>query len=253
MTIGDKVVADSSEVGAFDGSGSLVGSGTVIHGIAAFAVWGIDPQSKTKKKDGCAVSESVTFRLWDGKREYPLDYVTQNGTPAKYGVDKVFLGVLSVPDGYLITKFDLTRAYPNPFRGSVKIAFDVPTIGGVSQHAIELAVYDLKGSLVKQLASGLYRAGHYSLAWNSWRGPRVCGGFERVYREDEGGQLRQEDQAGQNSIRRPDTSIGRRLSAKHTGRWALIRFDMPGRLTEPGMSEYTMVVLFPGISGGKAH
>ncbi len=170
VTIGDKAVPDSSEIGAFDGTGSLVGSGTVMHGIAAFAVWGIDPQGKTKKKDGCAVSESVTFRLWDGKREYPLDYVTQNGTPAKYGVDKVFLGVLSVPEGYLITKFDLTRAYPNPFRGSVKIAFDVPTIGGVTQHVIELAVYDLKGSLVKQLASGIYRAGHYALSWNSGEG-----------------------------------------------------------------------------------
>ncbi len=170
VTIGDKVVPDSSEIGAFDGTGSLVGSGTVMHGIAAFAVWGVDPQSKTKKKDGCAVLEPVTFRLWDGKREYPLDYVTQNGTPAKYGVDKVFLGVLSVPEGYLITKFDLTRAYPNPFRGSVKIAFDVPTIGGVSQHGIELAVYDLKGSLVKQLASGLYQAGHYALSWNSGEG-----------------------------------------------------------------------------------
>src|SRR5208283_2889966 len=39
VTIGDKVVPDSSEIGAFDGSGSLVGSGTVIRGIAAFAVW----------------------------------------------------------------------------------------------------------------------------------------------------------------------------------------------------------------------
>ncbi len=170
VTIGDKAVPDSSEIGAFDGTGSLVGSGTVMHGIAAFAVWGIDPQSKTKKKDGCAVSESVTFRLWDGKREYPLDYVTQNGTPAKYGVDKVFLGVLSVPEGYLITKFDLTRAYPNPFRGSVKIAFDVPTIGGVTQHAIELAVYDLKGSLVKQLASGLYQGRALCAVVEQWRG-----------------------------------------------------------------------------------
>ncbi len=200
VTIGDKAVPDSSEIGAFDGTGSLVGSGTVMHGIAAFAVWGIDPQGKTKKKDGCAVSESVTFRLWDGKREYPLDYVTQDGTPAKYGVDKVFLGVLSVPEGYLITKFDLTRAYPNPFRGSVKIAFDVPTIGGVTEHGIELAVYDLKGSLVKQLASGLYQGRSLCAVVEQWRGPRVRGGIERVHREDESCQLRQAAEAGQNSI-----------------------------------------------------
>jgi len=164
VTIGGGAAPDSSEIAAFDGSGSLVGSGTVVHGIAAFSVWGKDPQ--TKRKDGCEASEPVTFRLWDGKREYPLDYVTKNGTTAQYGVDKVLLGFLSVPEGYLITKFDLSRAYPNPFRGSVSIAFDVPTIAGVAKHAIEINVYDMKGSLVKQLASGVYPAGHYTLGWN---------------------------------------------------------------------------------------
>ena len=71
--------------------------------MAAFAVWGKDPQ--TKKKDGCAASERVKFKLWDGNREYPLDYLSENGTKAQYAVDGVFLGVLNVPDGYLITKF----------------------------------------------------------------------------------------------------------------------------------------------------
>jgi hypothetical protein len=168
VTIDGETVPDSSEIGAFDVAGSLVGSGTVIRGIASFAVWGVDPQAK--KKDGCAVSEPVTFKLWDGKQEYPLDYVSQNGTAAKYAADKVFLGVLSVPGGSLIKMFDLTRAYPNPFRGSVKISFDVPSIAGASQQAIEINVYDLKGSLVKQLASGKYQAGHYSVTWNCSEG-----------------------------------------------------------------------------------
>ena len=161
VTIGDKVVADSSEVGAFDGSGSLVGSGTVIHGIAAFAVWGIDPQSKTKKKDGCAVSESVTFKLWDGKREYPLDYVPShpaNGTETRYSVDAVFLGMLSVSPEALIKKFNLSEAYPNPFRGTVHIAFDVPMINGIAEQNIAINIYDLKGRLVEQLAKGMYSA-----------------------------------------------------------------------------------------------
>jgi hypothetical protein len=164
VALGGRQAPDSSEIGAFDASGHLVGSGTVIHGIAAFAVWGKDPQ--TKVKDGCLASEAVTFKLWDGKQEYPLDYRTQNKTTAQYAVDKVFLGDLQVPDGYLITKFDLSRAYPNPFRGSVSVAFDIPTIAGVSRHAVEIEVYDMKGSLVKQLASGIYQAGHYTVTWN---------------------------------------------------------------------------------------
>ncbi len=136
----------------------------MVHGIALFAIWGKNPQ--TKKKDGCLASEQVTFKLWNGKQEYPLDYSTLNKTTLQYAEDKVFLGELQVPEGYLISRFDLTRAYPNPFNGSVKIAFDVPTIAGISRHAVEINVYDLKGSLVKQLAKGIYQAGHYVLAWN---------------------------------------------------------------------------------------
>ncbi len=164
VVFGDKPAPDSCEIGAYDASGNMVGSGTVAHGIAVFAIWGKDPQ--TAKKDGCLASEAITFRLWNGKQEYALDYVTKNRTTAQYAADKVLLGELRVPEGSLITKFDLTRAYPNPFSGSVKIAFDVPTIAGVSQHTIEINVYDLKGSLVKQLAKGPYQAGHYELAWN---------------------------------------------------------------------------------------
>jgi len=171
VTIGGKTVADSSEIGAYDASGSLVGSGTVICGLAAFAVWGKDPQ--TKPKDGLVTGEPVTFKLWDGNSEYPLGFQSQNGTAVKYGVDKVYVGELEVTSGYLITKFDLTQAYPNPFRGSVKISFDVPTIADASQQAIEINVYDLKGSLVKQLASGKYQAGRYSVAWNCTDGREV--------------------------------------------------------------------------------
>jgi hypothetical protein len=166
--MGGKLVPDSSEIAAFDASGTLVGSGTVIKGIAAFAVWGKDP--RTKQKDGCIVSEPLTFKLWVGKQEYPLDYQQPNGATAQYDVDKVLTGMMAVKDAYLITKFDLTRAYPNPFRGAVKIAFDVPVIAGVTQHAIEINVYDLKGSLVKQIAKGTYSAGHYALAWNCGEG-----------------------------------------------------------------------------------
>ena len=64
-------------------------------------------------------------------------------------------------------KFDLSHASPNPFRGSVSIAFDVPTITGASGQPVEINVYDLKGSLIKQLANGRYQGGHYSVVWNS--------------------------------------------------------------------------------------
>jgi len=71
-----------------------------------------------------------------------------------------------VPDEYRFTTFNLSRVYPNPFKGSVKIEFDVPTIMNVNQHAVQIGIYDMKGSLIKTIANGIYRAGHYSVSWN---------------------------------------------------------------------------------------
>jgi hypothetical protein len=168
VMIENRVAKDSSEIGVYDPAGNLVGSGTVIRGHAAFAIWGADPMSK--KRDGCSVGAMITFKLWDGSQEYPLDYSPANGVEPKYAVDGVYVGGFSVSAGYFIKRFDLTNAYPNPFRGLVKIGFDVPTLVGVSEHAIEIDVYDLKGSLVKQLATGKYQAGHYVVAWNCSEG-----------------------------------------------------------------------------------
>jgi len=174
IMVDNRTAKDSSEIGAYDPAGNLVGSGTVIHGRAAFAVWGADPISK--KQDGCALGAMITFKLWDGVQEYPLNYSPVNGVEPKYAVDAVYLGSFSVPSGYFIKRFDLTNAYPNPFRGSVKIAFDVPTIAGVAEHSLEINVYDLKGSLVKQLANGKYQAGHYTVAWASSEGHEAATG-----------------------------------------------------------------------------
>ncbi len=62
------------------------------------------------------------------------------------------------------------------FKGPVKIAFDVPTIGGISEQAIQLAVYDMKGILVEQLAKGVYKAGRYALVWKGGEGREGSGG-----------------------------------------------------------------------------
>jgi hypothetical protein len=40
-------------------------------------------------------------------------------------------------------------------------------VAGISEHQVEISVYDLKGSVVAQLAKGKYRAGHYSLVWSA--------------------------------------------------------------------------------------
>ena len=95
---------------------------------------------------------------------------TTGTSKARYADDELFMGSLVVPASFLISKFDLSHAYPNPFRGSVKICFDVPTINGISEHEISIAIFDLKGTLVHQLAKGKYQAGRYALPWQGGSG-----------------------------------------------------------------------------------
>jgi hypothetical protein len=162
-TINGAAAHDSCEIGVYDGKGNLVGSGVVVHGAAAFSVWG---KSGLKKGTaaGCDASEKLTFKLWDGAQEYPLEF--HGATAPQYADNAILLGTMVVPSSLFITKFALMDAYPNPFRSNIRIAFDVPAAAGKELQDVEVDVFDVKGSLVAQLAKGGFKAGHYSVTWD---------------------------------------------------------------------------------------
>jgi hypothetical protein len=153
---------DSSEVAAFDSKGNLVGSGVVVHGMTAFSVWG--KSVLNKNGPGCDPSEPITFKLWDGKQEYSLEF--HGDVEARYAKDGLFEAAMAVPSANFISKFALGEAYPNPFRDNIRISFDVPEVPGKSVQQVQINVYNLKGSLVARLADGKFTAGHYSVSWN---------------------------------------------------------------------------------------
>jgi flagellar hook assembly protein FlgD len=64
------------------------------------------------------------------------------------------------------SSFSAPRAYPNPFRGSVSISFEVPALSGAASQDVEIGVYDMRGNLVQRLAKGKYAAGSYAVSWN---------------------------------------------------------------------------------------
>jgi hypothetical protein len=153
---------DGSEVGVFDGKGNLAGSGVVMHGCAAFSVWGRDELMKSQA--GLAATEPMSFKLWNGTQEYPLEF--HGSSAAAYASNGIFIGNFVVPSAGLIDKFVLANAYPNPFRGNVRIFFDVPAATGNGLQDVRINVYDLRGSVVARLADGKFKAGHYSVAWD---------------------------------------------------------------------------------------
>jgi hypothetical protein len=84
-----------------------------------------------------------------------LDLVAREDDDVPTGVD----------DGLLPpapAAFRLLPNYPNPFNPSTTVRFDLPRAGSV-----ELAIYDLRGRLVKLLVSGQsFEAGRHQLQWN---------------------------------------------------------------------------------------
>ncbi len=163
VTFGGAIVADESEIGVFNSKGNCVGSGAVVHGLTAFPVWGTDPMAK--QKNGCADGEPLTFKLWVSGNEVPLDYRSGNGASATFAVNGIIAGTFAAPAVAGCAGIDFPKAYPNPFRGAVTISFDVPASLNGGKLDLEINAYDATGRLVRQLARGGYREGHYTLSW----------------------------------------------------------------------------------------
>ena len=62
--------------------------------------------------------------------------------------------------GDLASILDLAVSYPNPFNPSTTIHFDLPR-----EVRVELAIYDVKGRLVKTLFQGSLPAGGHDEVW----------------------------------------------------------------------------------------
>jgi hypothetical protein len=74
----------------------------------------------------------------------------------------VMLSITSVAiNSSLPTDFALDQNYPNPFNPSTMINFSLP----VQQH-ISIKIYDMRGSMVRTLASGSFAAGKHQLSWD---------------------------------------------------------------------------------------
>jgi N-acetylneuraminic acid mutarotase len=73
-----------------------------------------------------------------------------------------------IPESYA-----LHQNHPNPFNPSTTISFALPEAGEVS-----LAIYNLNGQLVRQVASGKFASGRHQLVWDATddRGERVASG-----------------------------------------------------------------------------
>lgn len=68
-----------------------------------------------------------------------------------------WVAVADIPE-----EFSLAQNYPNPFNPTTTIHFEIPEASEV-----DIRIYDIRGTLVKTLASGQREAGRYQIVWDA--------------------------------------------------------------------------------------
>ena len=84
------------------------------------------------------------------------------GKAIKYTTDPPFVSIADEPDQSIFTDGSAPlRTYPNPFRNTMRVQFQVRQVGPIS-----LSVHDISGRLVKNLITGNLKVGNYSVNWD---------------------------------------------------------------------------------------
>lgn len=88
-------------------------------------------------------------------------YLSEFTDPGR--IFRVFPTPTSVQDKTVraITEYKISQNYPNPFNPNTTISFEIP-----KSEDIILAVYNVRGQLVKTLYSGMATAGGYQVVWD---------------------------------------------------------------------------------------
>jgi len=150
------VLSDLSEgeIGVYCDNNVLVGSGVIQDGMCGVSVWGDDPT--TYRIDGALNGDDLEIKYWDGSRLIDpgiekilgdIEYTTDDFNVVR------LLDVVATPDN-----FGIVSAFPNPFNNHTRITYNLP-----EAQKVDLALFDLSGRRVLDIASGSHKAGHYSV------------------------------------------------------------------------------------------
>ena len=145
-----------SEIGVYAG-GQLVGSGVLQDGVCGIAVWGDDPT--TEEIDGAVDRQSLEVRLLIDNGVHSVSSEVLSGKTV-YRTDS-FAAIHLNEISELPSEFGIVSAYPNPFNARTRIVYGLPEAARV-----DLAVYDLSGRRVYELASGRQEAGIHTVTFD---------------------------------------------------------------------------------------
>ncbi len=137
------------------GSVATLTSSGVLHGAALVDALGQAQIALTEPVDGL---DSVVFTVTGYNMEPFIQTIAVNGSG---GSDLPDPEPETEPEAVLPAAVALLGNYPNPFNPSTHIAFELPR-----DMRVRLAVYDIRGSLVRQLLNEVQPAGRSEVLWD---------------------------------------------------------------------------------------
>ena len=136
---------------------------TVMFTISAYDVdseiqfsWFIDDENQE-------ISDSIFTYIFIEEGEYEVKSVVSDEEYSVETVWHVTVEAVSVDNNVVVIyQTKLYQNTPNPFNPETKICFDIKD----NNSDVSLAIYDIKGQLVKRLVKRNYNRGKYSVIWN---------------------------------------------------------------------------------------
>ena len=169
MTIGlpftswEVMTAIGDEIAAYDESGRLIGSTSFTGENIALTVWGDD--LTTTAKDGLAIGEKVTFKLWNSDMNTESTLVV---TKWDAGSDAYTIDGISIASNIIVSGATSTDAYklyqnvPNPFNGTTTVKFYVP-----ESTEVTIGVYNILGEYVAEVTNDIFNVGKHEVTFDA--------------------------------------------------------------------------------------
>ena len=150
------------EIAAYNSKGNLVGSVTFNGESTALTVWGDDPT--TDIIEGLLEGEAIDLEIWR-KSDNSIETITidnwEEGNNVYVSNGIALAGNIRY-NSSLESDYELYSNFPNPFDVQTTISFFVPENGNV-----KIAVFDLVGNMVKELANTNFDSGMHNLTFNA--------------------------------------------------------------------------------------
>ena len=162
LTAWENVPEIGDEIAAYNSKGVLVGSVTFNGESTALTVWGDDPT--TDVIEGLLEGEVIDLEIWR-KSDNSIEAITidnwEEGNSIYVSNGIALAGNLRY-NSTLDLGYELYSNFPNPFDVQTTISFFVPETGNV-----KIAVFDLVGNMVEELANTNFESGMHNLTFNA--------------------------------------------------------------------------------------